>query len=99
MSVPSLSLDGFGEIAYSRGVEKFGELGIVLGFVNVGVGGTVDYHINAVVLYGFFYGFGVGDVEFGHIGEYVFVYRVGRAIAQRGAELSVGSCYKYVHSA
>ncbi len=49
MSTPSDGLHGVGEVGHGAGVEQFGKLGVVLGLVNVGVGGAVDYVLDVVV--------------------------------------------------
>ena len=46
--------DRLGEIAHGGGVEDFGEVGVILSLVDVGVGGTVDDDVYIVVLRHFF---------------------------------------------
>ena len=90
-------LDGFGKVADGGSVEQFGKVGIILRFVDVGVGGAVDNDVYVVVGHRFFHSVGIGYVELGDIGKYVVVVGAFRGIAQAISELAVGSCYEYVH--
>lgn len=94
-----VGFDGFGKVAHGSGIEQLGKLGVVLGLVDVGVGGAVDDYIYVVVLDHAGHGFGIGYVKLGHIGEDVVVAGVFRGVADAVAELSVGPGYENVHSA
>lgn len=89
--------DSFGEIADGCRVEQFGQRGVILGLVDVGVGGAVDNHADVVVMYHFFDGCGIGDVELGHIGEDVIVTGTAGGIAEAVAQLTVGAGDKDIY--
>ena len=91
-------LDGIRQMAHGGGVQQFGKLGVVFGTVHIGICGAVDYHLHVVVLHHGGNGLGVGDVEFGHVGEYISVTRVCGSVAQALPQLAVGTCHEYVHN-
>ena len=52
---------------------------------------------DVVVFHSFRYGVGIGDVEFGHVGEDVVVFGMAGRQTHALAELTVGSGYEYIH--
>lgn len=74
-------------------VQSLGQFGVALGLVHVGIGGAVYHHLDVVVLHGLHDRPGIGDVQFGHVGEDIVVFGVRGGIAYAVAQLSVGTGY------
>lgn len=93
----ALCLGCGGQIGGSGGIDKVGQVFVVLCGVYIGVGGAVDDGAHA--LGGFEHGGGIGDIELGHIGEDELMpaAHLGGHAAHFIAQLAVGSCYENFH--
>ena len=92
-----------GKVLGGGGVERLHK-GVFLGSlgpIDVGPGGTVDGGVDVVLLDVLPYGIEVGDVELfiavTDVGEEVFVGAAAGYELHFVSELTIGSCYKYVH--
>ncbi len=92
-----VGLDGAGEVAYGAGIERFGEVAVVFGLVDVGISGTIDDNPDAVAGHHLLHGLGVGNVEVGDVGKKIIVVGVAGGVAQAAAQLAVGSGNENVH--
>ena len=87
------------------GIEPFRKVPVALGCVHIGVGGAIDDDIYSVVIHHFAHSLPVRYVQMDrfhsrdihHIRKYVLVAAPLCEQPHFIAQLSVGSCYKYVH--
>ncbi len=94
---PADLVHGDSKISDGRSVKQLGEDGIVLGLVDVGIGGAIDDGLDMLVLHGLQHGVGVGDVELGDVGEDVTVLGMLCDETELAAQLAVGSGDQDIH--
>ena len=94
---PADLVHGDSKISDGRSVKQLGEGGIVLGLVDVGIGGAIDDGLDMLVLHGLQHGVGVGDVELGDVGEEVTVLGMLCDETELAAQLAVGSGDQDIH--
>ena len=86
--------DGIRKIADGCRIKCLGKGGVLLGFVDIGVSGTVYYDSDLIVSDHASDRCRIGDVKLCHIREYVIVLGASlETIAEAIAELAVGSCH------
>lgn len=68
-----VDLYSLGEVAYSLCIQSLSEFNVILGLIDIGVGGTVYYDRNITGGHHPYNGFRICDIKFGHIGEYIVV--------------------------
>lgn len=90
-------LDGIRKVCDRTAVQSLCQSGVALGLVHVGIGGAVYHHLDVVVLHGLHDRPGIGDVQFGHVGEDIIVSGTSGGVAYAVAQLTVGSGYENIH--
>ena len=86
-----------GQVAHGLGVDAAAQLHVLLGLVDLGIGGAVDHIVYRSLGQRPAHRLGVADVELGHVGKPALKAAVvGQEVAHLVAQLSVGAGNQYL---